>query len=144
MLMAVELNRRDQQVERTQMGRQHVFVVNGSPDFLDVIRELLQDELYNVTTTNFVPRTFEQIAALQPNLLVIDVVVGQRAGWDLLERLHAEASTNRIPVIVVSTTPHLLERAREQAERYAGSYLLPKPFDFDELLGSIRELIGPA
>ncbi len=126
------------------MARQHVFVVNGSPAFLDVIRELLQDELYNVTTTNFVPRTFDQIASLQPDLLVIDVVIGQQAGWDLLERLHAEASTSRIPVIVVSTTPHLLERAKEQSERYAGSHLLAKPFDLEELLGMIRELLGPA
>jgi response regulator RpfG family c-di-GMP phosphodiesterase len=34
-----------------QMKRQHVFVINGSPDFLDIMRELLQDEAYNVTTT---------------------------------------------------------------------------------------------
>jgi hypothetical protein len=27
-----------------QMQRQHIFVVNGSADFLDVVRELLQDE----------------------------------------------------------------------------------------------------
>jgi DNA-binding response OmpR family regulator len=27
--------------ERRQMGRKHVFVVNGSPEFLDVVRELL-------------------------------------------------------------------------------------------------------
>lgn len=126
------------------MARQHVFVVNGSPDFLDVIRELLQDESYNVTTTNFVPRTYDQIASLQPDLLVIDVVIGQTAGWDLLERLHAEASTNRIPVIVVSTSSRLLEQAKEQAGRYAGSHLLTKPFDFDDLLGMIQELIGPA
>ena len=40
---------------REQMARQHVYVVNGSPGFLEVVRELLQDEHYNVTTTNFVP-----------------------------------------------------------------------------------------
>ena len=39
-----------------QMHRQHIFVVNGSADFLDVVRELLQDEHYNVTTTDFVPK----------------------------------------------------------------------------------------
>jgi len=44
-----------------QMQRQHVFVVNGSVEFHDVVRELLQDEHYNVTTTNFIPRTFHQI-----------------------------------------------------------------------------------
>ena len=49
-----------------QMQRQHIFVVNGSADFLDVVRELLQDEHYNVTTTNFVPQTFQQIEIARP------------------------------------------------------------------------------
>jgi CheY-like chemotaxis protein len=52
-----------------QMRRQHIFVVNGSAAFLDVVRELLQDEQYNVTTTNFVPLTFKQIETAQPSLL---------------------------------------------------------------------------
>jgi hypothetical protein len=47
-----------------QMRRQHIFVVNGSVEFLDVVRELLQEERYNVTTTNFVPRTFHQRTAV--------------------------------------------------------------------------------
>jgi CheY-like chemotaxis protein len=130
--------------EQRQMARQHVFVVNGSPPFLDIMRELLQDERYNVTTTNFVPRTFEQIEALQPALLVIDIVVGEQAGWDLLERLHREASTNRMPVLVVSTDPGLLDRAQEQTERYGGQAYLAKPFDLEEMLRVIQGLIGLA
>ena len=47
-----------------QESRKHIFVVNGTPAFLNLMRDLLQDERYNVTTTNFVPRSYEQIAAL--------------------------------------------------------------------------------
>ncbi len=126
------------------MERQHVFVINSSPEFLDLMRDLLQDERYNVTTTNFVPKTFEQVETVRPDVLVIDVAVGQRAGWDLLDRLHREASTNGIPVLVVSTDPRLLERARGGAERHGGRAFLTKPFDLDAMLGAIQELIGPA
>ena len=132
------------EAERRQMGRKHVFVVNSSPEFLDFVRELLQDEDYNVTTTNFVPRTFEQIAALAPDLLIVDLVAGLQAGWDLLERLQAEAATRGIPVIVTSTDPRLVGRAEEQAQRYGGQRFVAKPFDLDELLGAVREIIGGA
>src|SRR6478735_10607371 len=98
--------------ERTQMDRQHIFAVNGSPDFLDVVRELFQEEDYNVTTTNYVPRTFAQIMALDPSLLIIDLVVGQQAGWDLLEELGNEAATRGIPIVVLSTNPQMLARAQ--------------------------------
>ena len=130
--------------ERDQAERQHVFVVNGSPDFLDLMRELLQDERYNVTTTNFVPRTFDQIAALRPALLMIDLEIGRRAGWDLLERVQAEAVTNGMPVVVTSTDPRLLAEAEAQQARYGGARWVAKPFDVEELVVTIRDLIGPA
>jgi DNA-binding response OmpR family regulator len=62
----------------------------------------------------------------------------------LLERLHAEAATMGIPVIVVSTSPHLLGRVQEQAARYGGHRSLSKPFDVEELLGMIQALVGDA
>lgn len=129
---------------RLQEGRKHVFVVNGAPAFLNLMRDLLQDERYNVTTTNFVPRSYEQIAALQPDALVIDVVAGQQAGWDLLERLHAEAATTGIPVIIVSTSPQLLDQARDQADRFGSHRYLGKPFDLTDMLDMVKDLVGEA
>jgi DNA-binding response OmpR family regulator len=130
--------------EEVRMSRKHVFVINGSPMFLDLMRMFLQDEDYNVTTTNFVPRTFEQISGLQPDLLIIDLAVQQKAGWDLLERLKQEALTNHIPVIVVSTTRDHLVKVEAESERYGGQLYLAKPFNLDDILEGIRSLIGGA
>lgn len=138
-----EANERNQN-ERRQMGRQHIFVVNGSPDLLDVIRQLLQDESYNVTTTNFVPETFDQVAALAPALLIIDLALHAHAGWELLEQSHADALTHGIPVVVISTELELLERARREKARYGGQRFIGKPFDIDVLLAAVEELIGSA
>src|SRR5688572_1323850 len=129
---------------RSQEGRKHIFAINGAPEFLNIVRELFQEESYNVTTTNYVPNSFDQIQALRPDALIVDIAVGQSAGWELLERLHAEAETNGIPVLVLSTSPHLLQRAREQAERYGTHRYLDKPFDVEELLSAICEMIGSA
>jgi len=122
----------------------HVFVINGASAVLELVRELLEEEAYNVTTTNFVPRTWDQISVLQPDLLMVDLVVGQRQGWDLLERLHQYLSTTNIPVIIFSTDPRLLSRAEEQAHRYGGQRFVAKPFDIKILLSAVHQLIGPA
>jgi DNA-binding response OmpR family regulator len=134
----------DRDAEVRQMDRQHIFVVNGSPDFLNLLRELLQEERYNVTTTNFVPRTFDQIQALGPDLLMVDLVVGEQAGWDLLDRMQAEALTRGVPVIVFSTLPALLDQARALDTPGGTRRFLAKPFDIAELLALVAELIGPA
>lgn len=127
-----------------QMVRKHVYVVNGSPEFLDIVRELLQGENYNVTTTNFVPNSFKTIEASQPSMLIIDLVVGEQAGWDLLLQLRRAATTRDIPVLLVSTRPALLEKARDEHEEFGGDRYLSKPFDLDDLLNIIGELIGKA
>lgn len=130
--------------QRSQMQRKHIVAVNSAVEFLDFLRELLQDEQFNVTTTNFVPATFDQIDALQPDLLIIDLRIGHQAGWDLLERLQQDAATRQIPVIVISTDPQLLERVQEQQEKFGGQHYLAKPFEVDDLLKSVHELIGQA
>ncbi len=124
--------------ERHQLTRPHIFVVNGESSFLNLMRDLLQDEEYNVTTTNFVPETLEQVIALNPGVLIIDLAVGKRSGWDLLERLHATAATVGIPVIIVSTQPAYLTQAREQAARYGAAGLLSKPFNLEDMLSLIE------
>jgi CheY-like chemotaxis protein len=127
-----------------QMQRQHIFVVNGSADFLDVVRELLQDEHYNVTTTNFVPQTFKQIEFSRPSLLIVDLIHSEMAGWDLLTELRHEAATRDIPVILVSTSERLLEKAETERVIWGGDRYFLKPFSLDALLQAIGELIGPA
>jgi CheY-like chemotaxis protein len=148
MLRALLVCRRDEEgavvTTDSQAGRKHIFAIDGSPDFLNIVRELFQEEAYNVTTTNFVPDSFDQIAAAHPDALIVDIVVGERAGWELLAQLHADADTNDIPVLVLSTSPHLLERAQEQADRYGTHRYLDKPFDLDALLANIQEMIGAA
>jgi chemosensory pili system protein ChpA (sensor histidine kinase/response regulator) len=91
-----------------------------------------------------VPTSFEQIETAHPDALIVDIVVGQQAGWELLEQLGADANTAGIPVLVVSTNPRLLTRAQDQAARYGTHRYLEKPFDVDALLGHIREMIGVA
>src|SRR5215207_4992636 len=97
-----------------QQPRRHVFAINTSPEFLNIVRELFQEEGYNVTTTNFAPNSFQQIEALQPDALIIDIAIGQEAGWELLEQLSADADTAGIPALVLSTDARLLARGRRR------------------------------
>jgi len=129
---------------RSQAQRRHVFAINASPEFLNIVRELFQEEGFNVTTTNFAPNSFAQIEALQPDALIIDIAIGQEAGWELLEQLDADADTAGIPVLVVSTDPRLFAHAEAHAARYGMHRFLAKPLDLEAMLQAIREMIGEA
>ncbi len=130
--------------ERRRMERPHLFAIDGDPDFLDLLRELFQDANYHVTTTNFVPGTFDQIAALDPALLLVDLVVYEQADWELLARLRAASRTRGIPLVIFSTDPRLLARARSDPERYGGDAFIEKPFDIATVVDAVRALLEPA
>jgi DNA-binding response OmpR family regulator len=126
-----------------QRGRKHVFVVNGSPDFLNMMRELLQDERYNVTTTNFVPSIADMIVAAAPDAVVVDLIAHQLSGWDLLGSLRASDLPSHVPILIVSTSEPALEKAR-QDPALSGDRFLLKPAGVEEIITAVGELIGPA
>ena len=127
---------------RDQQRRKHIVMVDSSQVFLDVISEVLKDERYGVTASNYVPEIFTQIALLTPDLIIVDLTITEKAGWELLEKLELETLTRSIPVIVTSTDQSLLDRAQANKERYGFDNYLVKPFDLDVLLAAIEELIG--
>lgn len=130
--------------EWSQERRKHVFAIDSTPEFLDVVRVLLQNESYNVTTTNYVPRTYEQIAALQPDLLVVDLGRNEKTAHDLLEQLQVAVITRHIPIIVTSANPSMLSYVQQQRYRFGGSHFIAKPLDEKELLEAVRSHIGSA
>ncbi len=127
-----------------QRRRQHIFVVDSSRAFQDIVGELLEDERYGVTTSDFVPEIFPLVIGLQPDLIIVDLAITAMTGWELLEQLEMEALTRRIPVIVTSTDRRLLERAEANRRRYGFDHYLIKPFDLDVLLEAVHVLIGKA
>jgi DNA-binding response OmpR family regulator len=129
---------------REQRRRKHIFMVDSSRSFTALITTLLEDERYGATASDYVPEVFPQIITLKPDLIIVDLAITERAGWELLERLEMEALTQDIPVLVTSTSQRLLMQALANKERYDFDNYLVKPFDLDVLLATIEALIGRA
>lgn len=132
------------EIVQEQQQRKHIVMVDSSQVFAEIIEALLEDERYGVTTSTYVPQIFAQVRLLHPDLIIVDLTITERAGWELLEQLELESLTRHIPVIVTSTNRRLLERALANKERYGFDNYLVKPFDLAVLLAAVEELIGAA
>jgi DNA-binding response OmpR family regulator len=122
----------------------HVLVVDGEQAVLDLVRVLLEEEGYHVTTRDFVDTDLEAIAALTPDLVVLDLACGRPAGWELLEALAGHVSTRGIPVLVMSTNRELLAMAAADPARFGTHPDLVKPFAIEVLLAAVQDLAGAA
>ncbi len=127
------------------MQPRRIVVVNDSPEFLDTVREILADAGYEVTAHHGDDLTADAIAALRPDLVILDLVLRRRslrdqlaAGWDLLVLIRAHPQLSQVPIIVCSADTRQLRQRERELEKIAGTFVLPKPFSIDQLEAVVR------
>jgi CheY-like chemotaxis protein len=70
----------------------------------------------------------------RPCIAVVDLQMPSVSGWDLCERMHADAELSGIPVLIVSGNLDECTRAREQL---CIREFITKPVDFDDLIAAV-------
>lgn len=83
--------------------KKHVLIVDDSPTERQVAMLLLQKEGYAVTTAVDGEDALEKIAAEQPPLIVLDIVLPKMNGYQVLRVLKSAPETRNIKVILVSS-----------------------------------------
>ncbi len=121
-----------------------ILVVNDSPDFLAFMREFLSIEGgYDVATLDQSEGVIEQVTSLPPDLIVIDVVFrGGRTGYEIADRLAAAAVSADIPVLFCTalSARDIPDEVRTLLDE-RGQRILYKPFDVEELLTNVQEML---
>jgi DNA-binding response OmpR family regulator len=122
----------------------HILVVNDTQEILDLFREILEDEGYQVSLYSSTFNDVEEIVALAPDLVILDFMIGGEShGWQLLQKMKMSRKTAGIPV-VVCTAALTLARELEGHLRSKNVGLVLKPFDIDDLVAEVRQHLSPA
>lgn len=115
-----------------------ILVINDTPEILDLFRELLESEGYEVILYSYAPFELAEIERLKPDLIVLDFIIGQaNAGWQLLQMLKMRRITAGIPVVICTAQTHFVR----QIEGYLAAHdirVVAKPFDIDEFLATVK------
>ena len=118
--------------------RPRVLVVEDNVDMRQYIADVLGDDFACLEAAN--GQEGVQLARTElPDLIVSDVMMPQRDGFELLAELRADDHTNHIPVILLTALDDQESRIRGLSEK-ADDYL-SKPFDRQELLLRARNLL---
>jgi CheY-like chemotaxis protein len=124
------------------MEKARVFVANDDQGFLELMRELLQDEDYQVTTLHASDEAYKEIKGAAADLVILDMTLEHPdAGWLVLQLLKLDPETVDIPVIICSAAVGYLRERRNEIEKM-GCYVVEKPFDLEMLLGAVREALA--
>jgi DNA-binding response OmpR family regulator len=114
-----------------------VLVVEDDPTVRFLERYLLEEAGYTVVVANNGDQALALAPSCQPDLVVLDVGLPTISGFEVLHALNADATTQGIPVLVVSSYVPLI--APEHLPYIAAA--LAKPFEQDEFLGLVERLL---
>jgi DNA-binding NarL/FixJ family response regulator len=117
-----------------------LLVVDDEPGLRTALRAYLEDEGFAVTTANDGEEGFEKAQELLPDLVISDVMMPRLDGYGLLKKLRADERLGGTPVI-------FLTAKGMTADRIAGFQAgcddyIPKPFDPDELVARVRNVVA--
>src|SRR5579859_178818 len=119
-----------------------ILVVNDTQEILELFRMILgEEEGYEVVLSGFPIQQVKEIELIKPDLIILDLVLGdEKTGMQMLQMLKMQRSTATIPVLICTAA---LQIVREQ-EGYLvsqGVHVVFKPFDIDDLLTNIKQLL---
>lgn len=124
-------------------GRPRVAVINDDTVFLDLMRDLLEQEAdYEVLICKEWDSAYQFIRNELPDLIIQDIRIGgEEHGWTILNLLTLDPVTRPIPKIVCSAAIQSLHEHQPWLSQY-GIRALPKPFDLDTLLNEVEGMIA--
>ena len=116
-----------------------ILVVDDTEIIRDLICVNLELEGFEVHTAFDGQDALDKVHDVDPDVVTLDVVMPRLDGFQAAERLRADARTAELPIVMVSAAAQEadLRRGREIG---VNAYLT-KPFDPDELVQIIRQLI---
>ncbi|MAE88892.1 MULTISPECIES: response regulator transcription factor [Salipiger] len=117
-----------------------VMLIEDEPNIIEAISFILSREGLSVETHSDGTTANDKLRASTPDLLILDVMLPGKSGYDILRELREEAGTAELPVLMLTARGQT--RDREMAERAGVSAFMTKPFSNAEMLDQVRALMA--
>jgi len=122
------------------MDKKQILIVDDEPDVLSVLEKVLAVERYSVITANNGTDAIILAQSKCPDLIILDLVIPDMNGDEILKKLREDPKTKNIPVVFLSS---LLSKDKEVERNHSiyGEVLITKP-NVEELLAKIKEILS--
>ena len=119
------------------MGK--VMVVDDAVSELKLVESILRSAGHDVSCYEGGDSIEQRIAEERPDLLLLDIVMPGRNGYDVLRGLRRDPRIKDTPVVFVTSKNQ--ESDRVWGKRQGAADYLPKPFTPDQLLAMVRRFV---
>ena len=126
------------------MEQKKILVVDDDPNMVAAVEAVLQSGSYNVVTAADGEEGLRKVATEQPDLIILDVVMPGKHGFQVCKEIKADPKFARIPVLMLTVYPgdrEKLNLSMQEGMTMEAEDYIQKPFDPDEFLNRVERLI---
>lgn len=116
-----------------------ILIVDDHESVRDLLRLLLEGEGYEVVEARDGADALNHVDKDQPDLLILDLMMPEVDGEQVIKAMWRSQDSVKTPVIVVSAKYEALDNLNELIGRVN---VFPKPFEPTKLLERVREVVG--
>lgn len=116
-----------------------IIIIEDEPDTVEMFSEMMRLSGYQVLKLYQSSSAFDLIAAEMPDAVVLDIMMPEVSGLDLLRELRAAPELADIPVVVVSAMG--LPKDIQLGLDAGASVYLTKPVTYQELSEAVRDIL---
>lgn len=117
-----------------------VLIVDDDERVREYVRVNLEAEGYNVREAGNAEEGLQVLEESKPDLVLIDVMMPQVDGWEMLRRLHDRHGPGAVPVVMFSGKAD--EHSAEEAAERGAQGFVGKPFDPSRLIEQTKQLLS--
>jgi two-component system, cell cycle response regulator DivK len=125
--------------QQPDVMQHRILVIDDFGPAREVYVRILQAAGFRVEEAGNGPEGLEKAFALQPALIVMDLLMPGMDGWAAVRRLKADSRTTFSPIVVITGAPHS-DGARRAHEAGCDAYII-KPCLPQTLLRVVRDLL---
>jgi DNA-binding response OmpR family regulator len=120
--------------------RKKILVVDDEDDILHFLELVLREKGYDVSTASGGHEALTKAQLERPHLILLDIMMPQMDGWEVLKLLRVDEETADIPVAMLSARTEAKDRVQGLQEG-AIDYIC-KPFSLQDLLAKIETIFA--
>jgi twitching motility two-component system response regulator PilH len=113
-----------------------VMVVDDAHSDLKLMESILRGAGHQVVSLTHGEKLEDQLEAEHPDVLLLDIVMPKRNGYEILRALRRDSRTSKTPVVLVSSKNQESDRA--WGKKQGDDEYLAKPFTSDQLLSVVN------
>jgi CheY-like chemotaxis protein len=113
-----------------------LLVADDSETVLLMLQRRLEMEGYEVVTATDGVEALERFnESKEPDVILLDAMMPNKSGTEVLEEIRGKGS--KVPILMISA--HLDAQEPERMRRLGANDIVPKPFEWEDLIGKIEE-----